>query len=120
MDVNSGEIVWKVPLGSVDGLKEKTGTPNLGGSIVTASGLVLIGATMDSRFRAFDAKTGKELWAIELEASAHATPITYLGKKTGKQFVVIAAGGGGYFKGKVSDTLAALCPRGQKVVSLAN
>jgi glucose dehydrogenase len=62
---------------------------------------------MDSHFRAFDAKTGEELWAAELEASAHATPITYLGKKTGKQFVVIAAGGGGYFMGKVSDTLAA-------------
>lgn len=107
VDVNKGEIAWKVPLGSVDGLKEKTGTPNLGGSIVTAGGLVFIGAATDSRFRAFDAKTGVELWAAELEASAHATPVTYLGKKSGKQFVVIAAGGGGYFKGKVSDALAA-------------
>jgi len=106
VDVNNGEIVWKVPLGSMGRLKEKTGTPNLGGSIVTAGGLVFIGATMDSRFRAFDAKTGEQLWATELEASAHATPITYLGKNRGKQFVVIAAGGGGYFKGKVSDTLA--------------
>jgi quinoprotein glucose dehydrogenase len=107
VDVNKGEIVWKAPLGSVNELKTKTGTPNLGGSIVTASGLIFIGATMDSRFRAFDEKTGEELWATELEASAHATPVTYLGKKTGKQFVVIAAGGGGYFKGKVSDTLTA-------------
>ena len=106
VDVNKGEIVWKVPLGSMGRLKEKTGTPNLGGSIVTAGGLVFIGATMDSRFRAFDAKTGEQLWATDLEASAHATPITYLGKNRGKQFVVIAAGGGGYFKGKVSDTLA--------------
>jgi glucose dehydrogenase len=106
VDVNKGEIVWKVPLGSLGGLKEKTGTPNLGGSIVTAGGLVFIGATMDSRFRAFDARTGEQLWATELEASAHATPITYLGKNSGKQFVVIAAGGGGYFKGQVSDTLA--------------
>src|SRR5207249_6820734 len=97
------ESVWKAPLGKLDGLKEKTGTPNLGGSIVTAGGLVFIGAAMDSRFRAFDAKTGEELWATELVASAHATPITYLGKKTGKQFVVIAAGGGGYFRGKVSE-----------------
>jgi quinoprotein glucose dehydrogenase len=105
--VNKGKIVWKVPLGSVNELKSKTGAPNLGGSIVTASGLIFIGATMDSRFRAFDEKTGEELWATELEASAHATPVTYLGKKTSKQFVVIAAGGGGYFKGKVSDTLAA-------------
>jgi len=107
VDVNKGEIVWKVPLGSVDELKEKTGAPNLGGAIVTASGLVFIGAAMDSRFRAFDARTGEELWSMELEASAHATPITYLGKKTGMQLIVIAAGGGGYFRGKVSDTLAA-------------
>ena len=107
VDVNKGEIVWKVPLGGIDGLNQKTGAPNLGGSIVTASGLVFIGAAMDSRFRAFDAKTGEELWSTELEASAHATPITYLGKKTGKQFVVIAAGGGGYFRGRVSDALAA-------------
>ena len=107
IDVNKGEIIWKVPLGGMSELKEKTGTPNLGGSIVTAGGLVFIGAAMDSHFRAFDAKTGKELWAAELEASAHATPITYLGRKTGRQFVVIAAGGGGYFRGKVSDTLAA-------------
>jgi quinoprotein glucose dehydrogenase len=106
IDVNSGEIVWKVPLGSVDGLPGKTGTPNLGGSIVT-NGLVFIGAATDRKFRAFDAKTGEELWAAELETSAHATPVTYLGKRTKKQFVVIAAGGGGYFQGPVSDTLAA-------------
>jgi len=107
VDVNNGEIVWKVPLGSVDELKGKTGTPNLGGSIVTAGGLVFIGATIDSRFRAFEANTGKQLWVADLEANAHATPMTYIGEKTGKQFVVIAAGGGGYFRGKVSDTLAA-------------
>ncbi|PYT59007.1 MAG: quinoprotein glucose dehydrogenase [Acidobacteria bacterium] len=107
VDVNTGEIVWKVPLGVVDELKETTGTPNLGGTIVTDSGVVFIGATIDSRFRAFDAKTGEQLWVTNLEASAHATPMTYMGKKTGKQFVVIAAGGGGYFRGKVSDTLAA-------------
>jgi quinoprotein glucose dehydrogenase len=74
---------------------------------VTAGGLVFIGATIDRHFRAFDVKTGEELWATELEASAHATPMTYLGKKGGKQFVVIAAGGGGYFRGRVSDILAA-------------
>ncbi len=107
VDVNKGEIVWQVALGRVDELKAATGTPNLGGSIVTAGGVVFIGATTDSRFRAFDARTGEQLWVTDLEASAHATPITYLGKKTGKQFVVIAAGGGGYFRGKVSDTLEA-------------
>ena len=107
VDVNTGEIVWKVPLGAVDELKVKTGTPNLGGTIVTDGGLVFIGATIDSRFRAFDVRTGEQLWAGDLEASAHATPITYMGKKSGRQFVVIAAGGGGYFRGKVSDALAA-------------
>jgi len=107
VDVNKGEIVWKVPLGVIDELKTATGTPNLGGSIVTAGGIVFIGAASDSRFRAFDAQSGEQLWVTDLEASAHATPITYVGKKTGKQFVVIAAGGGGYFRGKVSDTVAA-------------
>ena len=56
---------------------------------------------------AFDAKTGEELWVAELEASAHATPVTYLGKKSGKQFVAIAVGGGGFFEGPLSDELAA-------------
>lgn len=107
VNVNKGEIVWKVPLGVVDELKTTTGTPNLGGTIVTDGGVVFIGATIDSSFRAFDSRTGKELWAGDLEASAHATPITYMGKKSGKQFVVIAAGGGGYFRGKESDALAA-------------
>ena len=110
VDVNKGEIVWKVPIGFVDGLKTTTGTPNLGGSIVTDGGVVFIGATTDSRFRAFDARTGEQLWVGDLEASAYATPMTYLGKKTGKQFVVIAAGGGGYFIGKVSDVLVAFAP----------
>jgi quinoprotein glucose dehydrogenase len=90
----------------MEGAQGKTGTPSLGGSIVT-NGVVFIGATADAKFRAFDAKTGEELWSAELEANANATPATYLGKRTGRQFVVIAAGGGGYFRGKTSDTLAA-------------
>jgi glucose dehydrogenase len=107
VNVNTGEIAWKVPLGRIDALKAETGTPNLGGSIVTAGGLVFIGATVDDRLRAFDTSTGKQLWVTELEAAAHATPMTYIGRKTGKQFIVVAAGGGGYFKGKLSDTLDA-------------
>jgi membrane-bound PQQ-dependent dehydrogenase (glucose/quinate/shikimate family) len=106
VDVNSGELAWKVPLGGEEGAKEKKGSPSLGGSIVT-NGLVFIGATADAKFRAFDAKTGEELWSADMEANANATPTTYLGRKTGKQYVVIAAGGGGYFRGKTSDTLAA-------------
>jgi membrane-bound PQQ-dependent dehydrogenase (glucose/quinate/shikimate family) len=107
IDVNTGNIVWKTPLGEVDGIKAETGSPNLGGSVVTAGGLVFIGATTDSRFRAFDSRSGKQLWVAELAASAHAAPLTYLGKKSHKQFVVIAAGGGGFFQGKTSDEVVA-------------
>jgi membrane-bound PQQ-dependent dehydrogenase (glucose/quinate/shikimate family) len=106
IDADTGEIAWKVPLGTVAGLKMNTGTPSLGGSIV-AGGLVFIGGTTDSRFRAFDAMTGEELWVTKLEANAHATPITYSIKKANKQFVVIAVGGGGNFSSTVSDTLVA-------------
>jgi membrane-bound PQQ-dependent dehydrogenase (glucose/quinate/shikimate family) len=111
IDLNKGELVWRVPLGVVDTLQDKgiqqTGAPSLGGSIVTAGGLVFIAGTNDSRLRAFDARTGKELWVTRLEASGHATPITYLGKKTKRQFVAIAAGGGGYFSTTTADVLAA-------------
>jgi quinoprotein glucose dehydrogenase len=98
IDLNTGEFRWQVPLGEFDELKArgvpKTGVPNLGGSVVTAGGLVFIGATNDRKFRAFDKDTGAELWTTSLPASGMATPVTYLGKKTGKQFVVITAGGG--------------------------
>jgi membrane-bound PQQ-dependent dehydrogenase (glucose/quinate/shikimate family) len=107
IDVNKGEVVWKIPLGVVAGLNSNTGSPNLGGSIVTAGGLVFIGATTDSRFRAFDSHSGKQLWVAELTASAYAAPATYIGKKSHKQFVVIAAGGGGFFRGKTSDEVVA-------------
>jgi quinoprotein glucose dehydrogenase len=111
VDLKTGEIAWRVPLGVVDDLIARgippTGTSSLGGSIATAGGLVFIAGTNDSRFRAFDSATGKELWTTRLEASGHATPMTYVGKKTGRQFIVIAAGGGGYFSSTTSDTLAA-------------
>jgi mono/diheme cytochrome c family protein len=85
-----------VPLGSFEELEAQgfrnAGTPNVGGTIVTAGGLVFVGATNDSRFRAFDSRTGKELWMTRLDASGNATPITYLGAN-GKQYVAIAAGG---------------------------
>jgi cytochrome c5 len=98
VNVNTGDVAWKVPLGIHPELVAKgippTGTVNLGGPIATASGLVFIGATKDRRFRAFDAKTGKELWYSELEAQAAATPMTFMGKN-GTQYVVVAAGGPG-------------------------
>jgi glucose dehydrogenase len=98
VNVNTGEIAWQTPLGEFDELTAKglakTGAPNMGGSIATAGGLIFIGATNDSRFRAFDSKTGKELWTEKIDASAHAVPVTYQGRN-GKQYVVIMAGGGG-------------------------
>ena len=97
VNVNTGDIAWRVPLGITDSLppeKQNTGRPSQGGSISTASGLVFIGAADDSRFRAFDAKTGKELWSTKLNASAESVPATYLGKD-GEQYVVVAGTGGG-------------------------
>lgn len=101
VDLNRGEVVWKVPLGTVAELEARgvrdTGTQNLGGSLVTAGGLVFIAATTDRLFRAFDGATGKELWAANLEAGGHATPMTFRGA-SGRQYVVIAAGGGGFLR----------------------
>jgi hypothetical protein len=71
------------------------GSPNLGGPIATAGGLVFIGATLDRKFRAFDIETGRVLWSADLPAGARATPMTYA--TSGRQFVAIAAGGGGRF-----------------------
>ena len=97
IDLNSGEYVWKIPLGeypelAAQGVKD-TGSENYGGPIVTAGGLVFIGATnFDKKFRAFDKDTGKLLWESVMVNSGNATPITY--EVNGKQFVVIGAFGG--------------------------
>ena len=105
VDVNTGEFAWRVPLGITDSLppeKQKTGRPGNGGTIATAGGLVFVGATDDGRFRAFDAKTGKELWTFKLGGAANATPSTYLGKD-GRQYVVITSTGGGFFGAPLTD-----------------
>lgn len=98
VNANTGEIAWQVPLGITEGLppgKQNTGRSGaFAGPIATAGGLVFIGATSDSRFRAFDSKTGKELWSAKLDYSATAVPITFAGKN-GKQYVAIVAAGGG-------------------------
>ena len=93
VDASTGEIAWRVPLGITDELpapRQRTGRLGLGGPIVTAGGLVFIGATNDRRFRAFDSATGEELWVTDLRMSAYAVPITYLGRD-GRQFVAIVA-----------------------------
>ena len=98
INVNTGDIAWQVNLGISDSLpegKKDTGRPSNGGPILTASGVTFIGGTDDQRFRAFDSKTGKELWTYHLDYSAHATPITYRGKD-GRQYVAIVATGGSY------------------------
>jgi glucose dehydrogenase len=111
IDLNTGRFKWRVILGEFDELKArgipKTGAPNIGGSVVTAGGVLFIGATNDGKFRAFDKDTGEELWMARLPASGFATPITYTGKKLGKQFVVIAAGGGNKYDTKFTGKLLA-------------
>lgn len=95
IDLNTGEYLWRVPLGEFPELTEQgipiTGTENTGGPLATAGGLVFIGATQDEKFRAFDAKTGKVVWEYQLPAGAFATPISYA--IDGKQYIVVAAGG---------------------------
>jgi quinoprotein glucose dehydrogenase len=94
IDMNRAAIAWQVPLGEIPGSGlADTGSENYGGPVVTASGLVFIGATIhDRRFRAFEARTGRKLWETTLPAAGNATPAVY--EVGGKQFVVIAAGGG--------------------------
>ncbi len=110
IDVKTAAIVWRVPLGVFDDLKargfDKTGTPNMGGTIATTEGLIFVGGTIDKRFRAFDADTGAMLWETMLEASAHATPMTYRGKD-GRQYVAIAAGGGGILRSEAGSKVVA-------------
>jgi quinoprotein glucose dehydrogenase len=98
IDMHTGRVLWEVPLGTAEDMAPfseyflgKTGTPNLGGPIATAGGLVFIGAAMDDYLRAFDAKNGAELWRGRLPAGGQATPMTYVWH--GWQYVVIAAGG---------------------------
>ena len=109
IDLNQGEIKWQVPLGEWPGAEEHglhgTGTENFGGSIVTAGGLVFIASTMDEKFRAFDKATGKLLWEYKLPAAGYAAPATY--SVGGRQFLVIAAGGGGKPKTKRGDAYLA-------------
>jgi quinoprotein glucose dehydrogenase len=97
IDLDRGEIRWQVPLGTYPKLEARglaaTGTFNIGGPLVTAGGLVFIGAAMDERFHAFDKQTGKLLWEFQMDAGGYATPASFEIK--GRQYVVVAAGGGG-------------------------
>jgi quinoprotein glucose dehydrogenase len=112
IDLASGDVRWEEPLGTTRDLAPwplwfRWGVPNLGGSIVTASGLVFIGATTDRFLRAFDIETGAELWKGRLPSAGHATPATYRLRPDGKQYVVIAAGGHQLLGSKAGDSIVA-------------
>ncbi|SIO23212.1 quinoprotein glucose dehydrogenase [Algoriphagus halophilus] len=96
IDMNTGKKKWQITLGEIDSLSAQgfapTGTENYGGPVATAGGLLFIAATKDEKIRAFDKETGDLLWEAKLPASGHATPAVY--EKGGKQFLVIACGGG--------------------------
>jgi quinoprotein glucose dehydrogenase len=119
LDLASGEWRWRVPLGSIHEMgplplpfEIPLGTPNLGGGLLTAGGLLFIAATTDRTLRAFDVESGEVLWRARLPADAHATPLSYVAG--GRQFVVIAAGGHHMFdrRPKADALLAFALPGG--------
>jgi quinoprotein glucose dehydrogenase len=111
VDLATGDVRWEVPLGSSPELSavpqaREWGSLNFGGALVTAGGLVFIGAARDTMLRAFDVDTGKVVWSAELPASAQATPMTYRAR-SGRQLVVIAAGGHSALRTKMGDYVVA-------------
>ncbi len=109
VDLNKGEILWKVPLGEYPQLVAKgirnTGTMNYGGTVTTAGGVVFVAATADEKIRAFEAHSGRLLWEHQLPAGGYATPSVYM--VNGREYVVIAAGGGGKNGTKSGDAIIA-------------
>jgi len=112
IDLASGDVAWRVPFGSTRGLAPwpfwfDWGVPSMGGPLVTAAGLVFIGAAMDGYFRAYDVESGEELWRDALPAGGQANPMTYRVRPDGAQFVVIAAGGHATLGTEAGDWLVA-------------
>lgn len=102
IDLKTNKMIWKRPLGTTadsgplyvaSHIPLPMGVPNMGGSLLTRAGLTIIGATQEKKIRAFHSSTGKLLWSHELPRAGHATPMTYVSPKTGRQYIVIAAGG---------------------------
>jgi quinoprotein glucose dehydrogenase len=116
VDLGTGKLLWSRPLGSARDsgpmgipsmVPVTVGTPMTGGSVTTRGGLVFIGATTERTFRALDVRTGKELWAARLPAPGNASPVTYIGPRSGRQFVVIAAGGKKALQTRLSNKIIA-------------
>ncbi len=112
IDLKTGDLMWEIPFGTIRDLspiplKIKYGVPNLGGPIITKSGLIIIAATMDEYIRAFDIDSGKMVWEERLPAGGQATPMTYRVKEDGKQYVVICAGGHARAGTKLGDYVIA-------------
>lgn len=110
LDLRTKRFLWQVPLGTTEasvplGFALRTGTPNFGGPVATAGGLVFIGAAVDGYLRAFDSARGTELWRARLPAAAIATPMTYVYQ--GRQYVVTAAGGHGEAGARTADAIVA-------------
>ena len=107
-DIRTRKLLWSKPFGTIEytgpfgiptHLPIRMGVPTIGGSMASAGGLLFIGASQDRNFRAYDIASGRELWRFALPTTAAATPMTYLSKKSGRQFVVVAAGGHPALKG---------------------
>ena len=116
VDLTTRKLLWSRPFGMArdtgpwnipTGLPLPMGMPNFGGSMTTASGLTFIGATQDATFRAFDTNTGKLLWQSRLPAGGQANPMTYISPKSGRQFVLIAAGGHALSRSPLGDSVVA-------------
>ncbi len=111
-DLDGGDILWQVPFGTVRDIAPlplpiEYGMPNSGGPLITASGIVFIGATMDNYLRAYEIETGEELWKGRLPAGGQANPMTYRLREDGRQYVVIAAGGHARLGTTLGDALMA-------------
>ncbi len=112
IDMKAGAKLWEIPLGTTRDIAPfplwfSLGVPNIGGSLLTGSGLVFIAATTDSYFRAFDIRSGEKLWEERLPAGGQATPMTYRLRPDGKQYIVIAAGGHKYLRSRLGDYFVA-------------
>ena len=113
VDMRTGKIDWQIPLGTIQDVAPaivpnfEYGVPGIGGPMITSSGLIFIGAAIDNYLRAFDIETGQKLWEGRLPAGGQATPMSYSLEETGKQYVVIAAGGHGRIGSTTGDYVIA-------------